>query len=68
MRYWKPPEAMKRPLLSPSEAAPACRSVQAETFGGHQLADYGAAKELIAPTVALLGQAVFKSIQLEDVE
>ena len=52
MRYWKPREAMKRPLLSPSEAAPACRSAQAETFGGYQLVDYGAAKELIAATIA----------------
>ena len=43
---------MKRPLLSPSEAAPACRSAQAETFGGYQLVDYGAAKELIAATIA----------------
>ena len=43
---------MKLPLLSPSEAAPACRSAQAETFVGYQLVDYGAAKELIAATIA----------------
>jgi hypothetical protein len=68
MRYWKPQEAMKRPLLSPSEAAPACRSAQAETFGGYQLVDYGAAKELIAATISQPGQAVFKSIRPEGIE
>jgi hypothetical protein len=32
------------------------------------LADYGAAKELIAPTIALPGQAFFKSILPKDIE
>jgi hypothetical protein len=49
MRHWKPREAMKRPLLSPSGPARAYRSAQVETFGGYQLADYGRAKELMAP-------------------
>ena len=52
MKCWKAREVMKLPLLSPSEAARAYRSAQAETFGGYQLVDYGAAKELIASTIA----------------
>ena len=65
MRSWKPQEAMKRPLLSPSEAAPACRSAQAETFGvsiGRLWRGQGIDCRHAA------GQAVFKSIRLEDIE
>ena len=39
MKHWKPQRAMAtEQLLSPSEAAPACRSAQAET-SGYQLVD-----------------------------
>jgi hypothetical protein len=52
MRYWKARELTKRPRLSLSEPARACRSAQAETFGANSLVDYGATKELIAATIA----------------
>jgi len=48
MRHWNQLEATKRLLLSPLERARVYRSAQAETFGGHQLADYRPAEELIA--------------------
>ena len=59
-------EAIKLPLLSPSEAARVYRSAQAENLVGHQLVGCGAAKELIAYTISRLGR--FKSILPEDVE
>jgi len=68
MRCWKAREVKNLPLLSPSEAARAYRSAQAETFGGYSLADYGPAKELITPQIGLRGQTFFKSILPKDIE
>ena len=51
MRHWKPREAMKRPLLSPSEPARAYRSAQVETFGGLSIGRLWPGQGIDGPTI-----------------